>query len=805
MAVLALGFAGEALGASIGGTILGISAASIGGFIGSAVGGLIDNMLFPVKQQGPRLEDLSVQSSTYGNAITLLFGPENRLAGNVIFSTKLKETSHKHTTGPFGKGGPSVSMTTYTYSVTMAVAICDCSKRGPIKRVKKIWANKKLIFDVDVSSGPVSEADPLHSDAEHNGGFSGLLEDIFQPGSSKSASLWTSLNFYPGGFTQDPDPVMEGLVGVGEVPAYRGTAYCVIENLQLADYGNRIPSLEFLVEADETITAGAVLSEIVEMCGIDPNMVSTSSIDGEVRGFIIGTQSSGTAAIQPLALVFNFDTAQVGGGVRFQRRGMAPTASVDSDNLAAHAIDEDRPSPIKWSRTLESQMPREASISFPDPDRDYQINSQTARRQAGSAQSNLSSQLPVVVDVDTARRLADRMLWEAWVGRTTANSQTDDRLIGLEAGRVYVFETPAGFEPLRLKSKTRGANGVIELELARDRSAVYLSTARGIAAPTPIQEVTVPAPSGIVVLDIPILQDGDDDTGFYFAVDGESTSWRGADVIRSVDDGETFDEVQAVGFESVIGEVDHLGDGPTVVFDNVNVIRVTLRDDDDELESVTELDVLNGKNAAWIGPSTGEDGEILQFKTATLVAPGIYDLSGLLRGRLGTEYATGTHATGETFVLLEGGSIRRADYSASDWNKERTYKAVSLLTLEADADPVDFTNTGEGKRPLSPVHIASVTAGGDTAITWLRRSRYRQPGLGGDPLALGEAFEKYEVDVVAYGDVVRTLSSTSETVSYTGAEQAADGFGPGDTVEVRVYQVSDVRGRGRPGIAELIL
>lgn len=773
MAVLALAFVGEFIGAEIGGTVLGIAASSIGGFIGSTIGSMVDNMLFPSKQTGPRLSDLTVQTSTYGNPIPLLFGPENRIAGNVVWSTGLIETKH---TQHQGKGGPSVDVTSYSYSASFAVAVCE----GTIKGIKKIWANSKLVYDASVASGPLSD-----------------------PVDAKSAALWSSMRVHAGDFTQNPDPVIEGVLGVGNVPGYRGTAYVVFESFQLADYGNRLPQLEFLVEKDESITIDRVLVEIAQRCGIDPNTVSTSSVRGDVRGFAIGSASSGSAALQPLALVFNFDSAQVNGQLRFCARGSGPVAVVPSSQLAGHATSDERPQPISWTRQLETSMPREATIIFPDPDRDYQSNSQTARRQAGSADSNLSSQLPIVVDVNLARQLADRMLWEAWVGRATATAQTDDRWIGLEAGRVYGFETPAGIEPLRLKAKTRGANGVIELELARDRSEVYKSTAIGIHGAIPEQTVNVPAPSTLVLIDGPILQDADDDTGFYYMVDGQGEGWRGADVLRSADGGATFDEVSPDGFQAMIGTIDGLGDGPTVIFDNLSVMRVTLDDETDELESVTELDVLNGKNVAWVGGAAGHDGEILQFKTAMLVAPGVYDVSGLLRGRLGTEYAVGHHAAGETFVLLQYGPVRRADFSASDWNKDRVYKAVSLLTSEVDADGIDFINTGEGKRPLSPVHIASTTSAGDMTIIWFRRSRLRQPGLGGGPLPLGESTEAYELDVLVGSAVVRTLAAATPEVVYTAAMQAADGVGSGDTVQVAVYQLSDVRGRGRPCYAEL--
>jgi hypothetical protein len=775
MAVLALGFVGTAIGGGIGGTILGVAASTIGGFIGSTIGSFVDNMLFPQKQEGPRLADLSVQTSTLGNPIPLLFGPENRIAGNVIWSTGLLETAH---TQKAGKGGPSVSTTQYTYRASFAVALCE----GEIVGLRKIWANGKLIYDASLESGPLSD-----------------------PPGAQDAGLWSDMRVYPGTFTQNPDPTIEAFDGVGEVQAYRGTAYVVFADFQLADYGNRLPQLEFLIEKDTEIALGQVIAEIVERCGLDPNTISTSGLSGNVRGYAIGNLSSGVAALQPLALVYNFDCAQVAGALRFVPRGNAPVAVIPPYDMAAYATG-DRPDVLAWSRNLETAMPREASLQFRDPDRDYQVNSQAARRQAGSADSNLSSQIPIVVTVDEARQLCDRMLWEAWVGRQTALASVSDRWINVDAGKVYLFETPAGLEPLRLRRKTRGANGVIELELMRDRAAVYQSTARGIPAPVPGQEVNVTLPTDLFLFDAPILEDQDDDPGFYFVVDGQGSGWRGSTVLRSEDAGATYDTVAPMGRQGIIGEIEGgLPDGVTVVFDEVNIITVQLRDTADELESVTELDVLNGKNAAWVGPADGSPGEVLQYKTATLIAPGRYELSGLLRGRLGTEWATSTHGSGDMFVKLDDGNLARADYSITDWNKDRIYKAVTLLQAEADADQVPFTNSGEGKRPLSPVNIVGDNLTADLVITWDRRSRLRSGGIAG-PVPLGEVTEAYEIDVLdgPGGPLLRTLTSTSQTVTYTAAMMTADGVAPGDTVGVEVYQMSDVRGRGRAGTAELL-
>ncbi len=58
-----------------------------------------------------------------------------------------------------------------------------------------------------------------------------------------------------------PDPLIAAVEGNGNAPAYRGTAYVVLENLDLTPFGNRIPQFSFEVfrrpEHAETRSGGA--------------------------------------------------------------------------------------------------------------------------------------------------------------------------------------------------------------------------------------------------------------------------------------------------------------------------------------------------------------------------------------------------------------------------------------------------------------------------------------------------------------------------------------------------------------------
>ncbi|NBX02699.1 MAG: hypothetical protein EBR02_01265 [Alphaproteobacteria bacterium] len=206
MASIVLSAAGSVLGSATG--IPGASA--LGGALGRTLGGAIDNRLFGGSgntMYGARLSDLGVQTSTYGKTIPVLYGSV-RISGNIIWARPIKETvtTTKSSAGGGGKGSPGKSAqktTTYSYSATLAVAVCA----GPVDEVLRIWADAKQL---DVS--------------QYN------------------------IRIYKGTEDQLPDSLMQSFDGADKTPAYRGMCYIVFEDFQLADYGNRIPNFTFEVQ-----------------------------------------------------------------------------------------------------------------------------------------------------------------------------------------------------------------------------------------------------------------------------------------------------------------------------------------------------------------------------------------------------------------------------------------------------------------------------------------------------------------------------------------------------------------------------
>src|SRR3989440_685406 len=201
MAALVLSVAG----AAVGGAVFGPAGAIAGRIVGAIGGNLIDRALFASHTErnleGPRLADLDGRPSPGGAPTPRIYG-RARLAGQVIWATKLEEVVSFRTNPDGGKGGPTATTntTTYSYFANFAIGLCA----GPIGRIGRIWADGKPLDLVGLT-----------------------------------------LRTYTGNESQTPDPLIVAREGAGNAPAYRGLAYVVFERLPLADFGNRIPQLSF--------------------------------------------------------------------------------------------------------------------------------------------------------------------------------------------------------------------------------------------------------------------------------------------------------------------------------------------------------------------------------------------------------------------------------------------------------------------------------------------------------------------------------------------------------------------------------
>jgi hypothetical protein len=723
---------------------------------------------------GPRIDDLDVTVSTYGVPIPRVWGPENRVNGNIIWSTGLTETEHREKQSSGGKGGGgSSTSTSYTYAASVAIAVC----RGPIRGIGRIWADSKVV--ADFRDDLTTMADPSYA-----------WPFVSPPDSN---SRYDSITIYNGNSTQMPNSTMEAEDGAGNVPGYRATAYIVIDNLQLADFGNRIPNLTFEVLADWSTTVGDAIGEICELAGLG-GFYNTRGLTENLRGLKDDSIGEARSAMRGLISMFDVDISEIDGIIYFLPKDRFPFAFVPAKYLGAYEESGKTATQRMIHLANEIDLPNAVEVVHRDPARDYQANTQTAKRLTKRSDGTITVRSEIVMPGETARHKAENKLRRAWMTRRAFNFTLPVGYQQLVAGDSLVAQDRSGNEfTIRVTSAKK--SGLL-VDVEGTAHFIEFEHIQPVAA-TSVRSIVVVGATSVnsALMDIPPLRDADNDSGIYIAAGADSSAWRGASLLISTDSGATFNPVKTFPGNAITGVTSSgMFNGPTLYFDRNNFVDVTLDNTSFQLDSVTEEAVLNGANAIFI------NGEIIQFQTATLIGGTTYRLTNLLRGRRGTEWAMAPHSSGSAFVLLTGGAIERYTVDLGEKGLLRQYKVVPGGMDPADVTATNFTYQANSLKPLSPCHVRGSRNPStfDWTVTWVRRTRLNGGWNDGADVPLGENSEKYDVEVYDGAVVKRSfLGLATPTFTYTSAEQVADFGANQSTIYIRVFQISDLAGRGQ--------
>lgn len=200
--------------------------------LGFVLGSLAGQALFPTQlppTTGPRLGDGQQTVSTVGQPIPWIHGTQ-MCGANIIWASPIREVAETDTAG--GKGGAEQEQTTYRYYRSFAILICE----GPIAGIRKIKANGKEVFNRQNTTGLTLEE--LLELSPYDEFFLRFYNQ-----NVLSNSYASKITIYLGTEDQMPDPVIESFEGVGNVPAHRGYAYVVFDDVELrAEDGFRIPA-----------------------------------------------------------------------------------------------------------------------------------------------------------------------------------------------------------------------------------------------------------------------------------------------------------------------------------------------------------------------------------------------------------------------------------------------------------------------------------------------------------------------------------------------------------------------------------
>ncbi|KPF62999.1 phage tail protein [Porphyrobacter sp. AAP60] len=699
-----------AIGTAIGGPI--------GGSIGALIGQQADRQIFGGGiRQGPRLRELAISTSSYGQPIARHFG-RMRVPGSVIWSTDLIESKRKD---KGRKGQPST--VAYSYSASFAVALSST----PLARLGRIWADGNLLR-----------------------------------GAQGDLKVGGRLRFYSG-FGDDPvDPLIAAAKG-DAAPAFRDCAYAVFESLELADYGNRIPALSFEIFADGSDNA-------VSLAGLVPGAApSAIPLDlPHALGFADegGALASTLAAIdQVIPLVC---TSGPDGLTIASRAAPAGVPVTLPPQLGKSEAGSEEP---RHKQRAGTPTRRPAALRYYDDERDYQPGVQRA---VGAQKSGreLMIDLPATMSASGARKLATDTANRARWQHETVTWRVGELDPRLNPGCVVRLPASPG---LWLIMGWEWHDRGIELELERLAPSASVPQMSDPGESLPPTDLVIPE-TRLIAMEIPPDANANPATPLIFAAaSAENRAWRGA-ALYALQNNALVDLGETGSRRAIIGTLSEpLAPSPALLFEAGASVAVELVADDLDLSDSDITGLAAGANRMMIGS------EVIQFARAVPLGGRVWQLSGLLRGRGGTEQAAAAGHPAQTPAVLLDASLVALDPALAPPLATTRIAAIGIN----DTDPViaPLANAGLSRRPLFPVHPRKrIAPDGAALFSWTRRARGQ---WGWDDAVDVPLVEERELYLAGYGpepapNVTWTLSEPSLRLTQAELEALPSVHGPGN-------------------------
>ncbi|MDB5590638.1 MAG: hypothetical protein JWR86_1163, partial [Enterovirga sp.] len=273
--------------------------------------------------------------------------------------------------------------------------------------------------------------------------------------------------------------------------------------------------------------------------------------------------------------------------------------------------------------------------------------------------------------------------------------------------------------------------------------------------------------------------------------------WPGAVAVWRSADGESFGLHSVLPVPAILGRtLSALSGGPVWSWDERTRLEVEISSGG--WPTVTPEAALAGETVFAV---RGQDGgwEVLAARSADLIGPRRYRLSGFLRGLGGTEhFASRTVPAGADLVRLDG-AVAPLSSSLSDLGRTWTYRIGPADRGHADPAAIEIAATiGAGAlKPLAPVHPRARRVAGGVAVSWIRRARLDGDGWEMAEIPLGEEVEAYELAILdSLGGEKRAFATAAPAVLYGAADELADFGVPQAELTLRIAQLSRTAGRG---------
>ncbi|SHL72743.1 Putative phage tail protein [Roseovarius marisflavi] len=527
----------------------------------------------------------------------------------------------------------------------------------------------------------------------------------------------------------------------------------------------------------------SVVEEIAARTGLRD--LDTSELHGYLRGYLVDQVSEARGSLQPLMLRYGFDAIERAGQLQFRLRNGKEDHAVDLDLVVR---DAELGGVIEETRGSDIELAGRVRLRFLEADGDYEAISEEAILPDDVTHAVATSEMPLAMTRAEGRQVVERWLSEARVSIDTLRLTLPPSQLRAGAGDILALPKSEGGGRFRIDRVDQMGNAQ-RIDAVRIEPESY----RPILiedAPARLRPFSAPNPVAPLFMDLPLLTGEEVPHAPHIAV--MANPWPGSAALYASDQDANYALDSIIAARSTIGVTQSpLGPACSQVVDRGEGLVVRMLHG--TLESITDAALLSGGNICAIGDGTPDGWELFQFRDAELVDTNTYILRHRLRGQLGTEGAGVEIWPEGSYLVRLNGVPQQINLGEAQRGLARHYR------IGPGGRPVDdpafghavLAFDGLGLRPYAPVHLrVAKVAGGNLAVSWIRRTR-----IGGDrwdtpEVPLGEESESYLLRVMRASAVLREVVVAAPLWTYPAAARAADGPQAGKRIEVAQISAS---------------
>ncbi len=509
----------------------------------------------------------------------------------------------------------------------------------------------------------------------------------------------------------------------------------------------------------------SLIKEALDAC--DAGEADLTRLSDMVPGYVQHGRMTVRQLLEPLLDVLGVEMAETAAGLRFSSADASRPIHMLADPARFEGLAN-----IEVSRPDRSGAGVYLELGFLDDSAEYATGMVRGRSsESASDRAEASRRLDLLLDPDRARSLAAQMARRMMMSANSLRTGLPPSLLALEAGDHVNWRGTR----LQLRSDSGIHARLVHLSAPSHGQAV-----RHGNAPASSGESGIAPRPDLAVLDR-------SETGVLLAA--ASDPWPGpipfALVGAQAAAGSAGDILRSATMGYLTAPFKARGAGRWLRGAEIEIELVT-----GHLAGMPEADVLQGANMLALEMEE-EAWALVQFAGAELIGERRYRLSHFLIGLHGTPFDLDLPA-GRRAVLMDEALVELTI-------EEGSLGLALQVAVGRERQAIRrFTPQGRALRPYAPVHLRAHWHGDDLMLSWIRRTRRGGDGWWREEVPLGEAYERFRVELWDGDERVWSGETAEPHMHIPGASTLG-----GAALSAHVSQLSDRVGAGHWAHLEL--